>query len=223
MKALPFTNGHGSSTALLRALAAAVLGLGALSSTAAEKIPVANEGGIRDAWMLPPGLKLAIPGVPAAYSANAAETCVVIGYLIRPDGSTSDFALLKAWSASEPQRDRDEYWGAYANAAAAALAQWRFQPRPEVGAPVPVYTAATFVFSTTAPLELRKRCALPSLAERLVELGHDETARRRMRGIFDRLDIDPSLEERYRDYQRARVSEDKPRPQPRSPAPPANH
>lgn len=171
---------------------------------AEDKIRVVNEGGIRDAWALAPGAMLPVPAYPAAYAADQGETCVAIGYLLNADGSTSDFALLKSWSASEPKRDRDAFWSAFANDASNALARWKFVPRPEVASPEPVYTVATFLFASKNAAELRKRCAIPSLAFRIVELRQSGKVRRRMSGfqVFDRLAIDPALEQRYNEQLR---------------------
>lgn len=201
---------------------AGLLALAACAAVHAEdKIRIANEGGIRDAWTLPPGATLPVPAYPEAYRANQAEACLAIGYLINADGTTSDFALLKAWSAQEPQRDRDAYWSAFANDAAAALALWRFAPRPEVKAPRPVYTVATFLFASAAPSETRKHCAIPNLAMRLVELRHDGKASKKMagQGIFGRLDIDPALESRYREMERQRDEAMRPKDVPVRPSP----
>lgn len=195
-------------------------------AAAAEKIRVVNEGGIRDAWTLAPGAKLPVPAYPVEYAASQAEACVAIGYLLNPDGSTSDFALLKSWSASEPMQGRDAYWTAFANAASGALARWHFQPRPEVSSPRAVYTVATFVFASANVQETRKRCGIPNLAMRIVELRQNTKARRRMSSnmLFDQLDIDPSLEARYRDelYKRdaMRQRESEPQPPPMPPPTP---
>lgn len=194
---------------------------------AGNKIGIVNEGGIRDAWMLAPGAKLPAPAYPEAYAANQAEACVAIGYLLNADGTTSDFAMLNAWSAAEPKRDRDAYWTAFAQDASNALALWKFLPRPEVASPKPVYTVATFLFASANPAELRKRCAIPNLGMRLVELRHDSRLARRMasQDVFARLDIDPMMETRYREQERQRNdalrSRDKiPPPQTPSPPPP---
>jgi len=182
-----------------RTAASTCLGLALVAALAhAEGIRVTNEGGIRDAWTLPPGTKLAIPAYPAAYSATPSETCVAIGYLIRADGSTSDYALVKSWTATEvPKADEQAYWGAFARAAAGALQQWRFQPRPEVTTPRPVYTVATFVFGSARPLDLRARCAIPDLAGHLRRLRDDRGSRRLMNAaVWDRLELDPFLQQR---------------------------
>ena len=164
---------------------------------AADLIRVVNEGGIRDEWTLAPGYPLALPGYPAEHAASQAEACVAVGYLVNPDGTTSDFALLKSWtSAPVPSRSQQEYWAAFAHAAAQALSQWRFQPRAEVRAPRPVYTVATLLFAASSP-QLRARCAIPDLATRLLELRQDQSVRRRMEaGLFDRLELDPLRYER---------------------------
>lgn len=169
-----------------------------------DKIRVVNEGGISHAWTLPPGSKLAVPAYPVEYADNQAEVCVAIGYLLNADGNTSDFALLKSWSAREPRQKREAYWGAFARAASTALSQWRFIPKPDVAVPRQVYTVATFVFASPNLRETSKRCAIPNLGQRLVELRHDNRARRRMSAVdvFDRLDLDPALEAHYLNNQR---------------------
>lgn len=165
-----------------------------------DRIRVVNEGGIRTEWMLSPGFKLAMPVYPPEYvtqqAAPQAEACVALGYLINPDGTTSDFSLLKSWTSAEGQKSNQEYWAAFANASAQALSQWRFQPRPEVTAPRPVYTVATMMFAAKSP-GLRSRCAIPDLAARLRELRQDSSARRKMNvGLFDRLELDPFRRQR---------------------------
>ena len=201
----------------------------AASANAGDRIRVANEGGIRDAWTLPAGAKLAVPAYPAAFAASPAEACVAIGYLIHADGHTSDFALLKAWGAQEPGQRREAYWGEFAGAAASALAQWRFVPKPEIGSPRPVYTVATFVFASADARETRKRCIIPNLAMHLIELRQGGRARRRMtdNSLFERLDIDPALEARDRGGEQRRTQDAQPEPlpppppSPPSPPPPA--
>lgn len=177
--------------------------LGALCTPtfAAERIRVVNEGGIRDEWTLPPGYKLAMPTYPAAYVEQRAEVCVAIGYLINPDGSTSDFALLQSWTSADVSKSNQDYWAAFANAAAQALSQWHFQPRPEVAVPRPVYTVATMLFAATP--DLRKHCAIPNLAIRLRELRQDTGARRKMNtALYDRLELDPAATLRGQDTMR---------------------
>ncbi len=171
--------------------------LSGAAAAAADLIRVVNEGGIRDEWTLPDGYKLALPAYPAAHAGQQAEACVAIGYLVNPDGSTSDFALLKSWtSANVPSTSAREYWSAFAEASAQAMSQWRFQPRPEIQAPRPVYTVATLLFAAQTP-QLRGHCAIPDLAAKLRELRASSDSRRRMNvDLYDRLNMDPLRYER---------------------------
>lgn len=188
-----------------RALFALLMALSCAPAFAADMIRVVNEGGIRDEWTLPAGYQLALPAYPAEHAATQAEACVAIGYLINPDGSTSDFALLKSWtSANVLTRSDEEYWSAFAHASAQALSQWRFQPRPEVRAARPVFTVATLLFAAKSP-QLRSRCAIPDLAARVRELRKDRGARRKMDvDLYDRLDVDPLRYERDEQGREAR-------------------
>lgn len=196
--------GMGSALKLQACVAGLLI---ASAAVAAGDIKVANEGGIKDAWTLAPGTALPVPAYPQAYADNQSEACVAIGYLLNADGTTSDFAMLEAWSAGEPKQGRDEYWSAFAGDASKALAQWKFAPRPDVASPKPVYTVATFLFAAKDSAELRKRCAIPDLATKLVQMRYDARLSRKMSGedVFARLDIDPLLEQRYKDMQRREV------------------
>ena len=163
----------------------------ALPATAGQRIGVANEGGIRDAWTLPPGAQLAVPQYPAAFVERGDTVCLGLGYLLNPDGTTSDFTLLKAWnSASGTSEPAPGYWSAFAEAAGDALKQWRFQPRPEVTQPKPVYTVATFVFGQKGTMaSTRSHCTIPSLAHRLRELQGGRNRRVAGSEILERLDL----------------------------------
>ena len=175
-----------------RALFVLSMALWCAPALATDMIRVVNEGGIRDEWTLPAGYKLALPAYPAEHAGQQAEACVAIGYLINPDGSTSDFALLKGWtSAKVPSGSSREYWSAFAQASAQAMSQWRFQPRPEVQTPRPVFTAATLLFAAQTP-QLRAQCAIPDLAAKLRELRASSGSRRQMHvDLYDRLNMDP--------------------------------
>lgn len=169
-----------------------------------ERIRVVNEGGIADAWGLAAGTSLASPTYPAAYAGDQKEVCVAVGYLLHPDGTTSDFSLLKSWAEDPPRRGADAYWAAFATSASNALANWRFVPRPEVMNPRPVYSMATFLFGAKDADALHERCAVPDLAYRIFELQHERKAARRMAGneLFSRLDIDTEAQRRHqRDMQ----------------------
>lgn len=166
------------------------------SAGAAEPVRVVNEGDIKQAWTLPAGTRLAAPVYPSQFSARGPEVCVGIGYLLNPDGSTSDFAMLKGWNSETGEREpTDGFWAAFAGAGAAAVQQWRFQPRPEVQRPVAVYTVATVMFGKQGAMlspELRRRCSIPNLARHLADIRADPGAQRLLNtDLFDRMLLKP--------------------------------
>lgn len=146
---------------------AVLVALYATVGMAKDRVRVVNEGGIRDAWMLADGIKLAAPGYPAAFAERGDNVCVAIGYSILPDGSTSDFALLKSWSSSTGEKEPVAgFLDAFTQAGAGALSQWKFKPRPEVTSPQPVYTVATMHFmgkEATDAGALRGHCSISDL------------------------------------------------------------
>lgn len=188
----------------LRRLSVCILLLAVAAAWALDPIRVANEGGIKNAWMLPPGAKLVAPAYPPQFAARGLEVCVGIGYLINADGSTSDFALLKAWNSETGEREPDSgFWAAFAQASGAALQQWRFQPRPEIARPTPVYTVATMLFGKQgAPVspELRRRCTIDNLPQHLAAIRGDPSKRRQLDSdLFDRMQLKPEdFNGRYR-------------------------
>lgn len=143
------------------------LGLYATSSAAADRVRVVNEGGIRDQWMLADGVNLAAPGYPADFAPRGDNVCMAVGYSIKPDGTTADFALLKAWTSSTGDKEpAPGFWDAFTQASAGALSQWKFKPRPEVSTPQATYTVATMNFMgkhATDVGELRGHCAIADL------------------------------------------------------------
>jgi hypothetical protein len=175
---------------MLRYLALCCALLFAAPAFAGDDIRVVNEGGIRDRWMLKEGVPLVAPQYPAQFAKRHDEVCVSIGYLVKPDGTLSDFTMLKAWSsASGTSEPEGGYWSAFAEAAGDALGQWRFQPRPEVTSPQPVFTVGTFVFGTKgASPQVRDHCRIPSLVAHLRDLS-EASAHRHPPQILARLDL----------------------------------
>ena len=132
----------------------------AMPAVAGDRIPIADEGKIGDRWTLVPGSQL-VPPYPPAYARNPEQVCLVVGYLVNANGTTSDFSLLKSWASGDNARGRTDFWERFGDLASRALAQWRYAPRDAASAE-PVYTAATFVFG--APGEIaatREHCAIP--------------------------------------------------------------
>lgn len=139
----------------------------AMSALGADRVRIVNEGGIRDQWMLADGVKLAAPGYPAAFATRGDNVCVALGYSIKPDGTTSDFTLLKAWTSSTADKEPVQgFWDAFAQASAGAVSQWKFKPRPEISEARSTYTVATMHFmgkQATSVGELRDRCRISDL------------------------------------------------------------
>jgi len=159
----------------LKILTGVVLGfLCAHSADAGEAMRTVNEGGIRDQWTLADGMKLATPEYPATFAKRGDNVCIALGYQINSDGTTSNFALLKAWtSSSGPNEPEADFWSSFAQSGADALAQWRFKPRPDITNPVSTYTVATMIFMGKKGengVGLRSQCAIADLSATLKKL-----------------------------------------------------
>ena len=148
---------------------------------AQDRVRVVNEGGIRGDWTPAPGTQLSAPGYPGAFAKTGDDVCVAVGYRIQPDGSTSDFSLLKTWSSRSGEGEAVEgYWDAFSQAAVAALQQWKFAPRPEVGKPTSVDTVATMTFTGLQSVDaatLRGKCKIEDLAAFLEQVKVDMAKR----------------------------------------------
>jgi hypothetical protein len=181
----------------IRTLLIAALAAAALPAMAADSIRIADEGKIGDEWSLVPATQL-MPPYPEAYATEPEEVCLVVGYLVNADGTTSDFSLLKSWTSGSNSRSRKDFWTEFADLSSRALAQWRYAPK--TAASKPVYTAATFVFGAPAnAADTKTHCEVSDLTTRMVELRYDPRSSRLMkRGIYSRLAIDPGVEERAR-------------------------
>ena len=174
---------------------AVLVALCAAGGMAKDRVRVVNEGGIRDAWMLADGIKLAAPGYPEAFVDRGDNVCVAIGYAIQPDGTTSDFALLKSWASSTGEQEPVAgFWDAFTQAGAGALAQWKFKPRPEVASPQPIYTVATMHFMGQKAVEagegdpaaVRSHCSISDLAT----LVQEQKSRRYQKGTLERIEME---------------------------------
>ena len=163
-------NGH---RLLLSGLAAAcaVLSSGAQARdfSVLEHDRIANEGAIASEWQVADGALIAAPAFPAEFAhTGAPNACIALGYRINPDGTTSDFLVLKQWNeatgSDDPQRG---FNAAVATAARAAVAQWKFAPREGHSTAAAVDTVATMSFNANrgmAAADLRRNCEIPDLA-----------------------------------------------------------
>jgi hypothetical protein len=156
----------------------------AAAAHAGDRTRVVNEGGIRDQWMLADGVKLVAPGYPVEFKDRGDNVCVAIAYAIKPDGTTSDFALLKQWTSAGDAEPVQGYFDAFAAAGAGALSQWRFKPRPEVTDPQRTVTVATLHFTGKEAMDLaalRSHCQISDLAAVIQEARHKTVDRDRLR------------------------------------------
>ena len=161
-----------------------VVGAGAAlfaASSLAGRIRIVSEDQAARSWSHAPDRPRVVAGYPAAATDKGRDVCINIGYLIKSDGSTSDYSQMAAWSS-----DGGDDVQAYVQVAAAAVSMWRFVPA--AGKAHPMYTSASFAFAGSKalpPEDIRSRCRIADLP------GHVQQAQVAMtnkRWIFRRSD-----------------------------------
>jgi hypothetical protein len=168
-------------------LAAALVLAGA--AIAQDRLSIVNEGETASLWR-PVAETRAMPAYPGIVTDKSEDVCVNVGYMLKEDGSTSDFAILKAWgSKTEKAKPTDPHFLPFSQNALAAVQRWRFESAAGATAKLrPVYTSATFAFSTTgADAEgLKARCRIDDLRD-FIGKAQAEAARKNLnRGQLDR-------------------------------------
>lgn len=137
------------------------------AAVAQQDVRIVNEGGIGDRWMLAEGASPVAPGYPAQFVERGDSVCLAMGYAINPDGSTSDFSLLKSWNSSGGDAEPvPGFLDGFSQAGANALSQWKFAPRPEVDDPQTTYTVATLFFRGRDGIDtatLKQHCRIADL------------------------------------------------------------
>lgn len=140
----------------------------ATASLASDKLTILSEGDTAQYWRPIPET-MAMPGYPSIIADKSEDVCISVGYLLKEDGSTSDFALLNAWSsADESAKASDKRFLAFAQNSLAAVQRWRFSSTAGPSAKTQqLYTAASFAFSThgTDVGQLRGRCQVRDLSD----------------------------------------------------------
>lgn len=202
-------------------IAALLLGFAGAAS-AAQPYKLANEGEIRHDWAFADGVKLAVPGYPAAFTESGDNVCVALGYAINSDGTTSDFSVLKTWSSNivadgvEPAKG---YWDAFIQSGANSVARWKFKPRNPEAKPRPTYTVATISFTNKLISDvaaIRNECAIGDLTAFLQhqrESNFAVSAVYQMMQIAEQEAIQRRMEAAFRDLNRSRPQA-QPQPQP---------
>jgi hypothetical protein len=140
----------------------------AAPAIASDRAPdVANEGAIRDKWMLADGAQIDAPFYPDGFAGTPRDVCVALGYRVNADGTTSDFRVLKQWnSQTQAIEPAEGFWAGFAHAGADEVRGWKFQPREGV-TPEPVFTVATLTWTRNAgadQLAVREKCGIRNLS-----------------------------------------------------------
>ena len=160
--------------------------LASASARAADRrLTIVTEGEALGAWR-PVAETIALPAYPGIVADKSEDACVSIGYLIKADGSTSDFAVLAAWSSkADGFTPTDPRFLPFSRNALAAVQRWRFETDGGAGARGrQVFSAATFAFSTTGADmgALKDRCRIADLKEFISKLRADASKRHIDRG-----------------------------------------
>jgi hypothetical protein len=149
-----------------RPLLGAICACLAAASLAADRVTILSEGDTSAYWR-PVAETQAMPGYPRVVADKTEDVCISIGYMLQQDGTTSDHALVSAWSSADQNaKSDDRRFIAFAQKSLAAIQHWRFTPAAGTGVKVrPVYTATSFAFSTsgTDAGQLRGRCRVEDL------------------------------------------------------------
>ena len=129
--------------------------------------------------MVDPGVDLAVPDYPAARSSRrSGNVCIVLGYKIGTDGTTSDFALLKQWN-SRMGKDVPTigFLEDFSKAGADAVSQWKFKPQPGVNEPASTYTTIALLFpgdeGIDVPDKVLNHCRIADMDSYLVALNRN--------------------------------------------------
>jgi len=181
-----------SATRSSKTLFALAMLLTAGSAAAADNVTILTEGGAGQYWR-PVAETIAMPAYPGIVADKSEDVCVGVGYLLNPDGSTSDFAVLNAWgSKTADKKPTDPHFLPFAQNALAAVQRWKFTSTSGAASKVKsIYTAATFAFSTTPGSDaaaLRGHCTIADLPDFIAKAQADAYRRRGNlnKGVLDR-------------------------------------
>lgn len=153
------------------------------SAAAADKATILSEGGAAQYWRPVPE-SIAMPAYPGIVADKSEDVCVGVGYMLNTNGSTSDFAVLNAWGSKTDNKTKatDPHFLPFAQNSLAAVQRWKFSSTSGPGSKVkPIYTAATFAFSTTPGADaaaLRGHCTIADLSD-FIAKAQAEAYRRR--------------------------------------------
>ena len=110
-----------------RLAATLALAIACTGAVAADGLTILNEGDLGSFWR-PMDETMAMPAYPGIVADKSEDVCVSVGYLLKDDGSTSDFAVLSAWgSKTDKAKPTDPLFLPFAQNALAAVQHWRYQ------------------------------------------------------------------------------------------------
>lgn len=173
-------------TRLAATLALAIACTGALA--AQDRLTILNEGDLGSFWR-PMDETMAMPAYPGIVADKSEDVCVSVGYLLKEDGSTSDFAVLSAWgSKTDKAKPTDPHFLPFAQNALAAVQRWRYQSASSSAKVRPIYTAATFAFSTSGadPTGVKGRCRIADLRQFITDAQAEASKNNITRSRMDR-------------------------------------
>ena len=155
---------------IANAMMVAIVASLAATAGAAELDPnlaIVDEGQLGASWSVAEGATIAAPGYPQQFADTGREVCMAFGYLVNPDGTTTDYKVLTQWNSLTGSNEPEfGFWDAFSQSAAQAVSQWKFQPREGV-TPEATYTVATLGWQSGAagdPAAVRARCKVDDLA-----------------------------------------------------------
>jgi hypothetical protein len=142
------------------AAATAVLATGI---AVADRIDIVSEAQAARFWQPDPNATRYVAGYPDTARNKSRDVCVSIGYLIKADGTTSNYTQMSAWGNGNDGSIRQSDAQPYVQVAAAVVSRWKFVP---VVKPHSIYTSATFAFDGSKALgedAIRGQCRIDDL------------------------------------------------------------
>ena len=79
---------------ILRCAAFCFMACASFAQASNEDVRIADEGKIGAWWQLADGVRIGAPGYPEQALAGRHDACIALGYLIQPDGTTSDHVVV---------------------------------------------------------------------------------------------------------------------------------
>lgn len=157
---------------ILRCAAFCFMACASFAQASNEDVRIADEGKIGAWWQLADGVRIGAPGYPEQALAGRHDACIALGYLIQPDGTTSDHVVVKRWT--DASSTDEMLWDQFGKAASRELYGWKFAPRPGSGMARPTFTVATFVFSARGSQagDLREHCSVEDLGDAVEVARH---------------------------------------------------